>query len=155
VTLANRRSQTQVISIGYLAQGVDNSSAPVQNFSIPASTTTIQGDFVAFLGKSGLGTLLVIARTSTGAIDTTPSIDGYSRIWTPQPGSSGTTSQNFEAINLNDNLATSYGYGLRQDSSFRTNVGLVNVQATSNTFTVNIVGTNGNTSITKDVLPYS
>jgi len=81
VTLANRRSQAQTISIGYLARSVDNTNAPLQNFSIGANTTTVQSDFVAFLGKSGLGTLLVVAKTSGGAVDTNASIDGFSRAW--------------------------------------------------------------------------
>jgi len=134
---------------------VDNTNAPVQNYSINANATVVQNDFVGFLGNSGIGTLLVIARTSTGAIDTNATIDGFSRIWTPQPGSAGTVSQAFESFPINDSLPTSYGYGLRQDGSFRTNVGLVNVQSAPNQFTINIVGTNGNTSFTQNVNPYS
>ena len=155
VTIANRRSATQIISVGYLARSVDNTNAPLQNFSINANATVVQSDFVGFLGKTGLGTLLVVGRTSTGAIDTNASIDGFSRIWTPQPGSAGTVSQAFESFPINDSLPTSYGYGLRQDGSFRTNVGLVNVQSAPNQFTINIVGTNGNTSFVQAVQPYS
>jgi hypothetical protein len=157
VTIANRGSVAQIVSVGFLQRGVNNGSASVQNFSIPANTTSFESDFVGrILGKSGvLGTLLVVARTSTGAIDTAAQIDGFSRIWTPQPGSAGTVSQAFESIDLQDNLATSYGYGLRQDEAFRTNVGLVNFYDTPNTFTVNIIGIRGNGSFVTTVQPYS
>jgi len=162
VTIANRRAVAQIISVGYLARGVNNGSAAVQNFSIPANTTIIESDFVGrVLGKTGLGTLLVVAKTSGGAVDDLAEIDGFSRIWTPQPPlpngsvSGGTVSQAFESIDLEDNLATSYGYGLRQDAGYRTNVGLVNLYDTPNTFTVNVVGLLGSTSFNQTVQPYS
>jgi hypothetical protein len=157
VTIANRRSVAQVVSIGFLQRGVNNGASSVQNFSIPANITDIESDFVGrILGRSGvIGTLLVVARTAAGDIDTAAQIDGFSRIWTPQPGSSGTVSQAFESIDVQDNLATSYGYGLRQDESFRTNVGLVNLYDTPNTFTVAIVGLRGSGSFTQTVQPYS
>jgi hypothetical protein len=157
VTIANRRSVAQIVSIGFFQRGLNNGSATVQNFSLDPNVTTINPDFVGrVLGKTGvLGTLLVVARTSTGAIDTAAEIDGFSRIWTPQPGSTGTVSQAFESIDLLDSLATSYGYGLRQDEAFRTNVGLVNLYDTPNTFTVAIIGLRGSSSFTQTVQPYS
>jgi len=157
VTIANRRSAAQIVSVGFLQRGVNNGTSQVINFSIGANITDIETDFVGrVLGRSGvLGTLLVVARTPDGAIDTAAQIDGFSRIWTPQPGSSGTVSQAFESIDLQDNLATSYGYGLRHDESFRTNVGLVNLYDTPNTFTVAVVGLRGSNSFTQTVQPYS
>ncbi len=157
VTIANRRSVAQIVSVGFLQRGVNNGSSQVLNFSIGANTTDFETDFVGrILGKSGvLGTLLVVARTADGAIDTAGQIDGFSRIWTPQPGSSGTVSQAFESIDIQDNLTTSYGYGLRQDESFRTNVGLVNLYDTANTFTVAVVGFRGSNSFNQTVQPYS
>ncbi|HEV7424891.1 MAG TPA: hypothetical protein VGQ46_00890 [Thermoanaerobaculia bacterium] len=157
VTIANRRAAAQIVSVAFFQRGINNGSSIVQNFSIGANVTTFEPDFVGrILGKTGvLGTLLVVARTATGAIDTAAQIDGFSRIWTPQPGSSGTVSQAFESIDLQDNLPTSYGYGLRQDESFRTNVGLVNLYDTPNTFTVAVVGLRGSNSFTQTVQPYS
>jgi hypothetical protein len=157
VTIANRRSVAQIVSIGFFQRGLNNGSASVQNFVLDPNSTSINLDFVGrALGKTGvLGTLLVVARTASGAIDTAAEIDGFSRIWTPQPGSAGTVSQAFESIDLQDNLATSYGYGLRQDESFRTNVGLVNLYDTPNTFTVAVAGLRGSASFTQTVQPYS
>ncbi|MEO8034052.1 MAG: hypothetical protein ABI837_06430 [Acidobacteriota bacterium] len=156
VTIANRRSQDQIISVGFIVRGVDNSSAAMQRFTIGANTTSMNTDLIGQkLGKTGLGSILVIAETSAGSVDTDASLDGFSRIWTPQPGSSGTVSQSFEAIDPEDSLATSYGYGLRQDGSFRTNVGLVNLNSTSNTFTIFLNGSGGQTTFTQTVKPNS
>ena len=165
VSIANRRSVSQVIEVGFLSRGVNNGSKPTKKFTIPANTTTIDNDFIGLvLGESGLGTLLVVAVTGLQAgapIDDNAEIDGFSRIWTPQPiqpgatTSIGTVSQAFESIDIEDNLATSYGYGLKQDANFRTNVGLVNLNSTPNTFTVNVVGTSGNTQLTQTVQPFS
>jgi hypothetical protein len=166
VTLANRRSTPQVIAVGFLQRGVNNGNNPVQYFTIPANTTDMERDFVGnVLQKSAaLGTILVIAKTaagSAGQVDTNGAIDGFSRIWTPQPvlagqsSSAGSVSQSFEAIDLQDNLAESWGYGLRQDANFRTNVGLVNLFDTSNTFTINVVGLQGSTTFQTTVQPFS
>jgi len=165
VSIANHRGVGQVVSIGFLQRGINNGSAAVQKFTIPANTTTMDQDFIAtVLGKSGLGTLLVIAVTSTtpGAPpDTNAQIDGFSRIWTPQPvlpgqsASVGSVSQSFEAIDLLDNLLGSYAYGARQDENFRSNVGLVNLYDTANTFTIQVIGTRGSTSFQQTVQPYS
>ena len=166
VSLANRRSVPQALSIGFLQRGVNNGNNLVQKVTIGANTTTMDSDFVAtVLNKPGqLGTLLVIAVTSTdpgAAVDTNASIDGFSRIWTPQPvlpgqsSSVGSVSQSFEAIDLQDNLATSYGYGLKQDANFRTNIGLVNLYSTPNTFTVFVNGLQGSTTFQQTVQPFS
>lgn len=156
VTIANRRTVPQRISVGWLAQGVNNGSQPTKTFEIAANTTAITRDFVATaLGKSGLGAIIVIAIDAAGNADSNAELDGFSRIWTPQPNATGTVSQEFAPVEFEDTLATSYGYGLRQDPQYRTNVGFVNLYNTPNTFTVNVVGTGGSTSFTQDVLPYS
>lgn len=156
VTIANRRAVAQNISVLWFARGVNNGSATAQNFSIPANTTVIERDFVGNrLGKTGLGAILVVGRDVAGNIDENAELDGFSRIWTPQPGSAGTVSQEFGSVELEDSLATSYGYGLRQDSAFRTNIGFVNIWSTPNTYTVNIIGTGGNTTFNQNVQAYS
>jgi hypothetical protein len=162
VSFANRRAIPQKISVGYLARGLSNAAETVTDFTIAPNETVIEIDFVGNrLGKTGLGTLLVVARTPSGAVDDLAEIDGFSRIWTPQPplagqlASAGTVSQSFESIDVEDNFGTSYGYGLRQDELFRTNVGLVNLHDTSNTFTIDVIGVRGTAQFTQMVLPYS
>lgn len=156
VTIANRRNAAQRIAVGWIAQGIDNGNAPVKYFNIAANTTVFQADFVGTsLGTSGLGAILVLGVDAAGNFDTNAILDGFSRIWSPQPNASGTVSQEFAAVDPEDTLATSYGYGLRQDAQYRTNVGFVNLYNTSNTYTVNVVGTGGNTSFSRTVKPYS
>jgi hypothetical protein len=156
VTLANRRSVDQIIAVLWVARGVNNSSSPVQRFTLRANTTTVISDFVSrSLGKSGLGSIVVIAQDSAGNVDTLGQIDGFSRIWTNQPGAPGTVSQDFPPVGVQDSLATSYGYGLRQDEQYRTNVGLVNLYETAQTFTIAVSGLRGSTTFTVTVQPYS
>lgn len=156
VTIANRRNAAQRIALLWFAQGVNNGSSSVQTFQIAANTTVFEADFVnTVLGRTGLGSIVVIGVDAAGNPDSNAQLDGFSRIWTPQPNATGTVSQEFASVELEDSLATSYGYGLRQDAGYRTNIGFVNLYSTANTFTVNIVGTGGNTQFTQDVLPYS
>ena len=92
------------------------------------------------------------------------------RIWTPQPGSTGTVSQSFPAVSLFDSVDnfTAFALGLRQDASYRTNVGVVNLDSAVHTWTItslntnatmtlqtgvpaSFAGTSGNLSLTYDV----
>ena len=130
VSFNNDRDTAQRIAVGWMAQGQNNCTAPLMYFSLPADSVTIVDDFVGQnLGKSGLGALLVLAVLSNGSLDEDGEIDGYSRIWTPQPGSSGTTSQNFAAIDVQDSIGSLPAnlMGLKQSSQYRTNVGIVNL----------------------------
>lgn len=156
VTLSNVRSVPQIISVAWVARGMNNGEEPVQSFTLAANTTFVERDFVAtILGKSGLGSVVVIARDAAGGIDTNARIDGFSRIWTPQPNASGTVSQAFAPVGFQDSLATSYGYGLRHDHQYRTNVGMVNLYETPQTFTIAVIGTEASRTFTVNVQPYS
>jgi hypothetical protein len=158
VTIINHRSSDQIIAIGWLAQGVDNSNEPVQLFTIPARTPVILADFVAqTLGKSGLGAVLVLGQTSSGAADSLAQLDGFSRIWTNQPGAQGTVSQGFPSVSIIDSVGsgTAYALGNRHDASYRTNVGIVNLDSVSHTWTVGINGLHGSGSFAVTVPPVS
>ncbi|HEY2323020.1 MAG TPA: hypothetical protein VGJ82_09155, partial [Thermoanaerobaculia bacterium] len=154
--LSNRRSTAQRISVAWIARGVNNGTSAVLYFTLPASTVDTEHDFVAsVLGKSGLGSVVIIAVDSAGNIDKSASIDGFSRIYTTQPSTNGTMSQDFPAVDVQDDLATSYAYGLRQDADFRTNAGLVNIYGDPQTFTVRVIGIFGSTTFNVSVQPYS
>lgn len=158
VTIINHRSADQIIAVGWLAQGVDNSSEPVQLFTIPARTPVILADFVAVtLGKSGLGAVLVLAQTSSGAADSGAQIDGFSRIWTNQPGAQGTVSQGFPSVSVIDSVGsgTAFALGNRHDGGFRTNVGIVNLDSVSHTWEVDINGLHGSGTFSVTVPPVS
>ena len=134
VAFNNDRLVEQRIAVGWLAQGQNSCASPLQYFVLSPNSITIADDFVnRSLNKAGLGGVLVIAVTAAGDVDFSGQIDGYSRIWTPQPGSAGTTSQNFSAIDVKDSLGSLAAtlMGLKQSSQYRTNVGVVNLDTTA------------------------
>jgi len=157
VTFGNFNGVSQNIGVGWLQTGKDNSSAPLTFFTIPASSIVAINDFVGTtLKTSGLGALLIIAFDATGKnADSEAFIDGFSRIWTPQPGSSGTVSQSFPAVSLFDSVddSTAFALGLRQDASYRTNVGVVNLDSVVHTWTITSLNTNA--TMTLQVQPFS
>jgi hypothetical protein len=158
LTLGNFNNTTQNIGVGWLVTGKDNTNAPLTFFTIPANSIVTLNDFVGTtLKTSGLGALLFIAYDATGQnTDDQAFIDGFSRIWTPQPGSAGTVSQSFPSVSLldsSDNF-TAFALGLRQDASFRTNVGVVNLDTAPHTWTVASLNNTGK-SFTITVPPFS
>jgi hypothetical protein len=157
VTFGNFNGVTQNIGVGWLQTGKDNSTSPLTFFTIPANSIVTVNDFVATtLKTSGLGGLLIIAFDDTGKnTDTEAFIDGFSRIWTPQPGSAGTVSQSFPAVALFDSVDnfTAFALGLRQDASYRTNVGVVNLDSVAHTWTITSLNTSA--TMTLPVQPYS
>jgi hypothetical protein len=157
VTFGNFNGVTQNIGVGWLQTGKDNSASPLTFFTIPANSIVAINDFVGTtLKTSGLGALLIIAFDATGKnSDSEAFIDGFSRIWTPQPGSSGTVSQSFPAVSLFDSVddSTAFALGLRQDASYRTNVGVVNLDTVVHTWTITSLNTNA--TMTLPVQPFS
>jgi hypothetical protein len=158
-SVGNYRASTQTIGIGWIAQGVDNSAAPLQYFDIPANRTVMQPDVVAqSLHKSGLGSIIVFGETSPAHdVDQNAQLLGFSRIWSNQPNASGTVSLQFPAVSPFDSIGSAHAYalGLRHDSSYRTNVGIINLDSVQHTWTVRIVGLSGTATFNVTVLPYS
>jgi hypothetical protein len=158
VTIANYRSSSQKIAIYWLAGGQNNSTAQPQYLTLNANSTYFLRDFVGTtLGKSGLGAVLVNAVTSSNQFDSQASIDGFSRIWTNQPGASGTVSLSFPSVAQADSYGSgsAVALGLRQDSGFRTNAGIVNLDSATHTWSVHVGGINGSTDFTIQVPPFS
>jgi hypothetical protein len=158
VTIINHRSVAQEIAVGWIAQGVDNSARALLYDTIPANTPKIYLDFVGTaLGTSGLGAVLVTGVNSAGDFDSAALLTGFSRIWTPQPNATGTVSQGFPSVSALDSLGSTAAVaaGLRHDSAYRGNVGIVNLDDVSHTWTIGINGLNGAGSFTMTVLPIS
>jgi len=156
VTFANLRNAAQYIAAGYFQAGVDNTNATIRIRQFAAGEISTTRDFVGTaLQANGIGSLFIYASDSQGNPDPNGRIDGYSRIWTPQPGSTGEVSQNFDAVDTNDIIGNGFTYimGLRQDSRFRSNIGIVNFSSVAHTWTVTSLSTNATSSIT--VPPYS
>jgi hypothetical protein len=162
VTIANYNGTTQNILVTWWAAG---SSNPPATAAANSKVITVNGsvaltfvDFVNFqMGKTGLGALVLIPITAAGQIDPNAAIDAYSRIYTRQPNSTGTVSQPFDGTDPDNFSAgdTAVALGLRQDVNFRTNFGLVNLEAASHTFHVTFDGEHGSAASDTTMLPYS
>src|SRR5437660_4468473 len=159
ITLANYRDTAQQVLVGFWAQGTTNSlaSGAYKTVTLPPGQFVTVQDFVATApGTSGLGALIFIPSTGTD-FDGNGAIDGFSRIYTKQPGSTGTVSQPFDAVDP-DTLSAQYideavALGLRQDANFRTNFGIVNVDASAHIYKVSFIGERLQTSNTFTVQP--
>jgi len=160
VTLANYRSTAQSVLVGFWPVGTSNtlsSTAPnTKIISLPAGEIGRYPDFVkTVMGTEGLGALVFLPVSGT-SFDPNAAIDGFSRIYTKQPGSEGTVSQTFEAVDI-DSLSVqieAVSMGLQQDSAFRTNWGIINTDPVSHQFTVSFVGEKQETNTTVTVPAY-
>jgi hypothetical protein len=155
VTLVNYGSAAEQVLAGLWVQGTTNSlnAANYKTITLqPNSFVTVQ-DFVATsLGLSNsLGALVFLPYTGT-ALDQNAAVDGFSRIYTTQPGSTGTVSQPFEAVDPDffsaQLLDEGVALGLRQDANFRTNFGIVNTDSSDHVFKLTFKGEKLTTSLT-------
>lgn len=165
VVMSNYKNAPQRISISILRQGVSSGQDPVvirelPSYELDGDLGLVEEDFLASLGKSGLAAIVVQAVDSAGNPDSTAMIDGFSRIWTVQPTSSGcsnpngTVSQSLLTVPPNSITGTQYSgfaVGMRQDENFRTNIGIVNMSPDTHTWEVDVTGTRGDTSFTVSV----
>ncbi|HEX3067329.1 MAG TPA: hypothetical protein VHX14_02055 [Thermoanaerobaculia bacterium] len=160
VTLVNYRDTPQQVVVGFWKQGTTNTLnlSTYKSVTLPAGQYVTVQDFVGTsLTSSGLGSLVFLPYTGT-TLDDNSAIDGFSRIYTKQPGSAGTVSQPFDAIDP-DTLSAQYvdegvALGLRQDADFRTNFGIVNVDASQHIYKVSFVGEKLQTNVTVTIPPY-
>lgn len=158
VTLVNYRSTAQQVIAGLWASGTTN-NFDIANYKIltlqPNSFVTVQDFVVNALGKSNVLGSIVVVPYNGADLDPFGAIDGFSRIYTKQPGSNGTVSQPFDAVDP-DTFSTpvideAISLGLRQDADFRTNFGIVNVDDTDRIFKVTFIGEKLTTTLTVTV----
>jgi len=138
ITVLNYRGQSQRVGFIWLPAGQSTTGEPTF-IDIPANSGIVAEDFVAsVLGKSGLGALLIAGYdTAQDFADPGALLYATERVWTPQPGTNGTTSQSFPAIATSDiNLIGGTILGQRQDTRYRTNVGIVNIDIVQYQFEV-------------------
>ncbi|HEX8410695.1 MAG TPA: hypothetical protein VF883_17660 [Thermoanaerobaculia bacterium] len=157
LTITNQRSGSSTgpavswIDVYWLPRDVPGSGTPVMRLALAHHAVEFYEDFVTHtLNRSGVGAIILRAVNEDGTPDLAGRIDAFARIWTPVPGRSGTVSQSVHASTLYfpglDDLQPIPGliYGLRQDASFRSNYGLVNMGTKRLTFTVRFM-TSGST----------
>lgn len=157
----NRQSQQEVL-IAWLPQGVSAAGLAASRFSLSPNTVYLTSDFLSGgsgrLSESGVGSLLVVGVFSgTNTVDSNAVLEGGDRIWTFEPGSVGTNSFTMEGQGGDVfGTATATAIGLRQDASFRANVGIVNLDPNfAHTWTVRVVGIGQSTSFNVAVPAYS
>jgi hypothetical protein len=155
IAIANFADHDQMVKLAWLPQGT--SSTFSKTIAIRRLGFVRSNDFVAeILAQTGLGAILVTAVTSAGDLDPSARLYVQSRIWTPQPGSNGTTSQSFPAIptsSINTPDAALLFPGVVGSGNYRTNVGIVNLDPiNAQTFNVTIsFGPIGNFTLNLEV----
>lgn len=146
ITVINYRTDSgQLVRFNWLPQGVSGSSLPPVDRLLTQSTGFSDEDFVTnVLHQSGLGSILITALTPDGQFDPSGKLHATSRIWSNQPGlSSGTVSQTFPIISINDiNSTRLLILGQRRDDRYRTNLGIVNLDAQAQSFQISVQADN-------------
>lgn len=139
-TLTNLRDIDQTVQVLWLPQSPSTPVQPV-SITIPAHSTMSSENFalevMPCLGLCqqppsaaiGMGAVLITASTPAGAIDPAGQLIATARIWTLEPGTTGTVSQTFPVIAAGSLKPMDHAviFGQRIDSRFRTNVGIVNL----------------------------
>ena len=144
IAIANFADRDQLVRLQWLPQGATSTFS--KTITLPRLGWVRSNDFVAeILGQSGLGAILVSGVTSAGDPDPMAALYAQSRIWTPQPGSSGTMSESLPAIptstiNTPDAMPDAMVMfpGILGSGSYRLNVGIVNLDPV-NAQTINII----------------
>ncbi len=144
ISIINLASHDQTIVLQWLPQAGSGGSNSTTTITLPALTGTRSADFVnEFLHQTGLGSIIVTG-TANGVVDSTARLYVSSRIWSPEPGTNGTTSQSFPAIPLNTintQIAALFAVGGADNPfNYRVNVGVVNVDPTqTQTFVIQLL----------------
>ena len=153
ITIVNLATHDQTVLLQWLPQ-VGASSASNTLITINALSGVRSADFVRdIMNQSGLGSIIVSGVTINGAADSTARLVVNARIWTPQPGTNGTTSQSFPVIpvnTINTPAAALFAVGGADDPpNYRVNVGLVNLDPNNaQAFFVNVGGSPAGQKIT-------
>lgn len=136
ITVLNYRAVAQRVAFTWLP--FNQSAGAPTILTISAASGLISEDFVGtILGQSGLGALLITGVDSMGNFDPGAQLYASERVWTPQPGTNGTTSQSFPSVATSDiNLIRASIVGQRIDARYRTNVGIVNLDTVERSFNV-------------------
>lgn len=141
INIINYRDVDQKVRFLWMPQGVPGATqTPIDITIAKASGIGSEGFVASILEKSGLGSILVTAINADNSFDPNGRLHATSRIWSNQPGLSlGTVSQTFPIISLNDiNTPQLVILGQRRDDRYRTNLGLVNLYPSEQTFQIEV-----------------
>lgn len=153
VVLVNYRNADQRVALQWIPQNAPGGGVATVTVTLAAKSGLTSEDFVAnVLHESGLGAVVITPVTSQGFTDDAAVLYATARIWTPQPGTTGNTSQSFPTLAFSDiNSTTLTMHGHRRDDRYRTNVGIVNLSAFMQTFRVDVATSTGTETQTVDV----
>jgi hypothetical protein len=157
ITIINYRGADQRIRLQWLPQNVTGAGIAPVDITITAASGIASEDFVTnVMQQSGLGAILVTGIDATGTPDPSALLVATSRIWTPEQGSSGTESQSLPSIATTDIASGLVSIlGARREVRYRTNVGIVNLSNTTQTFQVTVGGSFGTDTRQITVAPMS
>jgi hypothetical protein len=129
ITILNYSNHAQTVRLRWLPQGQTGTNLTASDVTLPALSGITSEDFVAtVLRQTGLGSILVTSLTEAGTLDTSGRLYATARIWTPEPGTGGTTSQSFFVLPTTTfTTAQRSIIGQRRDDRYRLNVGVVNL----------------------------
>jgi len=153
ITIINLRNSDQIVFLEWLPQ--PGGTPVATSIQIRALSGIRSSDFVHdYLNTTGLGAIVITAVTQPipEAIDANGRLFVSSRIWTPQPNTTGTTSQNLSTVpmsTINTPAAAIFGAGgADSPNDYRVNVGIVNVDPTrTQTFVVAFSSTQATTVV--------
>lgn len=137
IAIINLRQTAQRVRLDWMPQGGEQRRDPL-TIEIDARSGVRFANFVAeVLQIVGLGSILVSGVTETGTHDLGALLHVTSRIWTPQPGTNGTTSQSLPVVPVSTiNTPAASIFGLRHSEQYRVNIGLVNLDLREQTFQI-------------------
>jgi len=131
ITIVNLGNHDETVVLDWLPRV--GGTATTMTITIPKQSGIRSSDFVTeYLHQTGLGAIRITAVTSEG-VDPEGALYVSSRIWSPQPGTSGTTSQSLPAVTLGNAFykgvsARLFGVGSMENvPNYRVNVGIVNM----------------------------
>lgn len=131
IAIFNLAPRDQTVQVQWLPQ-TGGGSPSTKILTIPAQNGIRSSDFVAsMLGQSGLGSIIVTGMNSGGFEDLNAVLYVTMRVWSPEPGTLGTTSQSLPAIpttfvGTQSAVLLAVG-GADNPSNYRVNVGIVNL----------------------------
>jgi hypothetical protein len=129
LTILNLRTHAQQVQLLWLPRDVSGAALTPRTVTIDAGGQLSSERFVEeILGQTGLGSIIIRGINAQGQLDETARLYATSRIWTPQPGSTGTTSQTMPGTPLNSIAHEHVAFvGHRMSSQYRVNVGIANL----------------------------
>jgi len=140
IAMYNFRNDFQTVLLQWLPRGVSGLTTPTVQIRLNPLSGIISDDFVAdILHQQGLGAIMVTAINpdAPNMVDLAGRLVVTERIWTPQPGTTGTVSQTFQTLATSEiNTIVPAILGQRVSDQYRTNVGIVNLSSSEVTFDV-------------------